>query len=96
MLELSAHGLKILWGEDGLSTSSVITVMFLGLRPLREVMEVGIRDLGAGMKPKESSVKPEMVDWACDQPRRLQCLAGAGLAYGIATLACAMLFWRGF
>jgi hypothetical protein len=67
MLELSAHGLKILWGEDGLSTSSVITVMFLGLRPLREVMEVGIRDLGAGMKPKESSVKPEMVDWACDQ-----------------------------
>lgn len=38
----------------------------------------------------------DLVDWATRSSARWNALALAGLAYGIATTACALLFWRGF
>ncbi|MCW1923623.1 hypothetical protein OKA05_13745 [Luteolibacter arcticus] len=38
----------------------------------------------------------DSVTWATATPRRWQGLCIAGLAYGVAVLACAFLFWKGF
>jgi hypothetical protein len=38
----------------------------------------------------------DAVDWASAKPARWSGLAVAGLAYGIATLACALSFWRAY
>lgn len=38
----------------------------------------------------------DAVSWATAQPKRWQLLCLAGLAYGIAVLACAFLFWKGY
>ncbi|MGE9268978.1 MAG: hypothetical protein ACQKBY_12855 [Verrucomicrobiales bacterium] len=38
----------------------------------------------------------DAVNWVCAQPARWRALSAAGLAYGVAVLACALLFWGGF
>lgn len=38
----------------------------------------------------------DAVTWATATTRRWQALAATGLAYGIAVLVCAFLFWRGY
>jgi hypothetical protein len=38
----------------------------------------------------------DAVTWVTAEPKRWFAVSGAGLAYGIATLACALLFWRGY
>ncbi|MEK7950911.1 hypothetical protein [Luteolibacter soli] len=38
----------------------------------------------------------DSVSWATANPRRWQALCMAGLAYGVAVLACAFLFWKGY
>ena len=38
----------------------------------------------------------DSVTWATANPRRWQGLCVAGLAYGVAVLACAFLFWKGY
>ncbi len=38
----------------------------------------------------------DAVTWATADSRRWNGLAFAGLAYGVATLLCALLFWRGY
>ena len=38
----------------------------------------------------------DAVIWATAKPQRWTCLAVTGLAYGVATLACACAFWRGY
>ncbi|MFU8894198.1 MAG: hypothetical protein ACNA8L_11275 [Luteolibacter sp.] len=38
----------------------------------------------------------DAVSWVTAEPRRWFAASAAGLAYGIATLVCALLFWRGY
>ena len=38
----------------------------------------------------------DAVTWATASQQRWKILSGAGLAYGIAVLACAFLFWKGY
>lgn len=38
----------------------------------------------------------DAVSWATERPQRWAALSVAGLGYGIAVLACAFLFWRGY
>lgn len=38
----------------------------------------------------------DAVTWATAEDKRWKLLSLAGLAYGVATLACALLFWRGY
>lgn len=38
----------------------------------------------------------DAVTWATASPKRWQGLCAAGLAYGVAVLACAFLFWKGY
>lgn len=38
----------------------------------------------------------DAVTWVCAEQKRWTALSLAGLAYGLATLACAFLFWKGF
>ena len=38
----------------------------------------------------------DAVAWACAKPGRWKVLSAAGLAYGIATLACAVTLWRDY
>ncbi len=38
----------------------------------------------------------DAVGWATARPQRWTALSAAGLAYGLAVLACAFLFWRGY
>jgi hypothetical protein len=37
----------------------------------------------------------DAVEWATADGRRWKLLAGAGLAYGLAVIGCALVFWRG-
>ncbi len=38
----------------------------------------------------------DAVTWATAETKRWNLLAGAGLAYGVATVICAFAFWRGY
>jgi len=38
----------------------------------------------------------DAVTWVTAEPKRWFAAAGGGLAYGIAVLVCALLFWRGY
>jgi len=38
----------------------------------------------------------DAVTWVTAEPKRWVAASAAGLAYGVATLACALLFWRGY
>jgi hypothetical protein len=38
----------------------------------------------------------DTVTWATASPKRWQMLSAAGLAYGVAVIACALMFWRGY
>jgi hypothetical protein len=38
----------------------------------------------------------DAVDWAVARPARWTALSLAGLGYGVATLVCALAFWRGY
>ena len=38
----------------------------------------------------------DTVTWATASPKRWQMLSAAGLAYGVAVIVCALLFWKGY